>query len=143
MNNLITVCVLVIKFFLWKWFKTHKFNKSFQIKLQRNVIKGNHYDILFELSDLMLIHNTGNRSDNINMTNTLFSTPGMYIPEFILEPDGFTDDYKDNSNFKYINFSEHSVFSYYYILKWPNESAMTDFFHSSLIRFFEKIKASV
>lgn len=91
----------------------------------------------------MLIHNTGNPSDNINMTNTLFSTPGMYIPEFILEPDGFTDDYKDNSNFKYINFSEHSVFSYYYILKWPNESAMTDFFHSSLIRFFEKIKASV
>ena len=89
----------------------------------------------------MLIHNTGNRNHNINMTNALFSIPGMYIPEFILKPDGCTDDYKDNSSFKDINFSEHSAFSYYYIINGLNETAIIDFFSNSLICFFEKIKA--
>jgi len=50
------------------------------------------------------------------MTNALFSILGMHIPAFILEP----DDYKDNLIFKDINFSQHSVFSYYYILKQLN-----------------------
>ncbi|WP_018341758.1 SulP family inorganic anion transporter [Cytophaga aurantiaca] len=114
--------------------------KHIQIKLQRNVLVGSHYNMNFELSDLMLIHTTGNRSHNINMTNALFSIPGMNIPEFILEPDGFTDDYKDDSSFKDIDFSQHSVFSYYYILKGPDEKAISDFFTNSLIRFFEKHK---
>lgn len=114
--------------------------KHIQIKLQRNVITGKHYNIPFELSDLMLIHNTGNRNHNINMTNATFSIPDMQIPEFILEPDGFTDDYKDDSSFRDINFTEHAVFSYYYILKGPNEMVIKNFFTNSLIRFFEKNK---
>lgn len=114
--------------------------KHIEIKLQRNLLVGSHYNIEFELSDLMLVHSIGNRSHNINMTNALFTIPGMTIPEFILEPDGFTDDYKDDSAFKDIDFSEHSVFSYYYLLKGPDESAISDFFTNSLIRFFEKNK---
>jgi MFS superfamily sulfate permease-like transporter len=114
--------------------------KHIQIKLQRNVITGNHCDISFELSDLMLVHNTGNRNHNINMTNATFSVPDMQIPEFILEPDGFTDDYKDNSDFRDINFTQYPVFSYYYILKGPDETAIRNFFSNALIRFFEKNK---
>ncbi|ABG60803.1 SulP family inorganic anion transporter [Cytophaga hutchinsonii] len=114
--------------------------KHIQIKLQRNVLSGNYYSINFELSDLMLTHNAGGRSHSINMTNALFSIPGMNIPEFILEPDGFTDDFKDNSDFKDIDFTQHAVFSYYYLLKGPNQNAISDFFTASLIRFFEKNK---
>lgn len=115
--------------------------KHIEIKLQRNVIVGSYYNIEFELSDLVLIHSIGNRAHNINMTNALFEIPGMNIPEFILEPDGFTDDYKDNSSFKDIDFVEHQVFSYYYLLKGPDEQAIRDFFtNNSLIRFFEKHK---
>lgn len=114
--------------------------KHIQIKLQRNVITGKQNDIPFELSDLVLVHNAGGRNHDINMTNALFTIPDMQIPEFILEPDGFTDDYKDNSSFRDINFTQHSVFSYYYLLKGPNEAAISDFFTTSLIRFFEKNK---
>lgn len=114
--------------------------KHIQIKLQRNVLVGSYYNMELELSDLMLVHTMGNRSHNINMTNALFTIPGMNIPEFILEPDGFTDDYKDDSSFKDIDFSEHPVFSYYYLLKGPDEKAISEFFTSALIRFFEKNK---
>lgn len=113
--------------------------KHIEIKLQRNVLTGSHYKIEFELSDLVLVHTIGNRSHNINMTNALFTIPGMRIPEFILEPDGFTDDHKDGS-FRDIDFTEHPVFSYYYLLKGPDQTAIVDFFPNSLIRFFEKHK---
>lgn len=114
--------------------------KHIRINLQRNVLTGNYYNIGFELSDLMLTHNAGGRSHNINMTNALFSIPDMCIPEFILEPDGFTDDFKDNSGFRDIDFTQHPVFSYYYLLKGPDQRAISDFFTASLIRFFEKNK---
>ncbi len=114
--------------------------KLIQIKQQRNVIIGSQYNIPFEVSDLMLLHNNGGRVHNINMTNVLFSIPDMNIPEFILEPDGFTDDYKDSSGYKDIDFVTHPAFSYYYILKGPHEEAIRAFFTNSLIRFFEKNK---
>lgn len=116
--------------------------KHMKIVALENVMTGRYRSVHFEISDPIVHHTINHRVQKIKMTAAFVSVEGLPIPDFILEPDGFTDDFAHDSSFKLqdINFEEHSTFSFYYLLTGTDEYRIRGFFTEELIKLFERNK---
>ena len=61
----------------------------------------------------------------------------VHAPDFSLEKEGFIDSLIDLGEYKDIDFDAFPKFSYYYLLKGPNENEIRNFFDPKKLRFFE------
>jgi MFS superfamily sulfate permease-like transporter len=115
-------------------------SKGYKILEEENVIKGNHRSYAFDISDLRMEKGQSVTKQEFKMTNVLIYDMKFPIPDFYIEQDGFADAPVSSAGFKDINFDEYPNFSYYYLLKGPDEAAIRKFFNKYVIMFFEANK---
>lgn len=111
------------------------------IKLEENVIKYSFKDYSIEISDV-LVENGGQNvmKQDYKITAMQISNLVNLLPDFTLQKEGFIDTLFALSPFKDIDLNDYPNFSYYYLLKGPNELEIRSFFKAEIIQFLEQNK---
>lgn len=111
------------------------------IKLEENIMRYQYLGYTLEISDV-LVENGGQNviTQDYKMTVMYISNLINMLPDFTLQKEGFIDTLFAFSGFNDIDFSEYPNFSYYYLLKGPNELEIRSFFKAEIIHFLEQNK---
>jgi MFS superfamily sulfate permease-like transporter len=122
-------------------FDAYSISEHSTVKIEENVLKQFYRNHEIEISDILIEQggNTVTRQD-YKMTVLHITLPTASLPHFTLQKEGFVDTLFALSGFNDIDFEEFPNFSYYYLLKGPNELHIRNFFKEDIIRFFENNK---
>jgi len=113
------------------------FNKTHKVNFQENTLMGAYKGQEIEITDIMVEQGRGINKKNYKMTIMHIYFNDVYCPDFSLEKEGFIDSLIDLGEYKDIDFDSFPKFSYYYLLKGPDESKIRKFFNPSMLKFFE------
>jgi len=113
------------------------FSKTHQVNFQENTLKGSYKNQELEITDIMVQQGRGINKKNYKMTVMHIYFDDVYAPDFSLEKEGFIDSLIDLGEYKDIDFDAFPKFSYYYLLKGPNEQEIRSFFDPQKLKFFE------
>lgn len=113
------------------------FSKTHKVNFQENTLRGAYKDQEIEIVDIMIEQGRGLNKKNYKMTVMRCYFDRVLMPDFSLEKEGFIDSFIDLGEYKDIDFDDFPKFSYYYLLKGPDEPKIRAFFDAEKLRFFE------
>ena len=90
------------------------------------------------ISDVTLTQGARQASSDTHLTVVHVTETELSIPDFALEPEGFTTKLSEMFTGKDIDFPEYPGFSKKYYLRGSSEVGVRDFFAGPIVRFLEK-----
>ncbi len=105
---------------------------------EQNVIRLTHNDCEIQSVDLQVEQGAGVTYKAFAMTAVWVRLTGLQVPAFSLERESFIDSIIDRGEEKDIDFERFPNFSYYYLLRGPDQAAIRAFFKERVILFFER-----
>ncbi|MGE5671959.1 MAG: hypothetical protein ACM31E_10970 [Fibrobacterota bacterium] len=106
-------------------------------KRTKNVMEQNGNDLSIAHFDYSYSIGSGKNKNIYNQTVTVFQSPKLNLPSFLMGPERFFHRIGDVLGFKDIDFDDEPEFSKIYLLKGNDEKAIRSFFDLSLLRFFK------
>jgi len=116
------------------------FFKNLQGIHEQNTIRLSHAGIDYDVVDFSFSKTDARNKQILELTRLYIPSLGTPIPDFTLEQENYADSISIDSDLLDINFEEFPNFSYYYLLKSRDESAVRKFFSKKVIQFFENNK---
>jgi len=112
-----------------------------QIKVEENSIGADFKRFKWQISDIS-VEQSGNTAIKQGHKITVCHVRNIssQIPDFTIQKEGFFDSLFNLSGMNDIDFEDFPNFSYYYLLKGPNENQIRNFFKFELVQFFEQHK---
>ncbi len=117
-------------------FNLYNFSNNFHIKYEENVCFGFLENSEFHVSDICITW-FGKQDRSAVLTCLRVNFRDFLCPDFMIEKENYGEAMIATAKTHDINFIDYPAFSYYYLLKGPDEAKVRLLFADNLIRFFE------